>query len=322
MKTCSKCGRAYALISFRPTKSKLYGDGYIPICDNCLSAFAKAAGENWRNINKLCQWLDIPFVPAKWQEFAATKDIKAFVNYVKFFSSQEYCQLDWQQYYDTFKQLEEEGELESQLPTFDDAKYKKLSTEWGPNYAPEELDYLDKLYDSILRTQNVNGGLSIDQVKKLCKISLLIEQRIRANEDIDKLLGSYEKLVKIGGFTPKNVKNASDFESVGELYAWLEKRGWKPKYCTDVKRDIVDQTIADIQNYCQKLYINEPSMGEEITKRIEALKTASELEDNYGIRKNSIALDDYDMELADRTRAEEEEEFHIDEDDDDTEDYS
>ena len=28
-------------------------------------------------------------------------------------------------------------------------------------------------------------------------------------------------------FTPKNVKNASDFESMGELCRWLEKRGFK-----------------------------------------------------------------------------------------------
>jgi len=41
------------------------------------------------------------------------------------------------------------------------------------------------------------------------------------------LLGSYDKLVKIAEFTPKNAKNANDFDSVGELFRWLEKRGWK-----------------------------------------------------------------------------------------------
>ena len=30
----------------------------------------------------------------------------------------------------------------------------------------------------------------------------------RSGENIDKLLGSYEKIIKVGEFTPKNIKNA------------------------------------------------------------------------------------------------------------------
>ena len=58
--------------------------------------------------------------------------------------------------------------------------------------------------------------------------------------------------------------------------------------------------------FCQKLYINEPSMGEEISKRIESLQRAQEVEDNYGIRRTSKILDDYDAELSNREEPEEE----------------
>jgi len=43
---------------------------------------------------------------------------------------------------------------------------------------------------------------------KLCKLSLAIDSAIRSGENIDKLLGSYEKIIKVGEFTPKNIKNA------------------------------------------------------------------------------------------------------------------
>jgi len=80
----------------------------------------------------------------------------------------------------------------------------------------------------------------------LCMISYELEQRIRNGEEFDKLLASYDKLVKVAEFTPKNAKNASDFDSTGELWRWLEKRGWKNKFYDNVTRDIVDETIKNI----------------------------------------------------------------------------
>ena len=126
---------------------------------------------------------------------------------------------------------------------------------------------------------------------KLCKISLELDKRIRAGaSDIDKLIGSYEKLVKTAEFTPKNVKNASDFDSIGELVKWLEKRGFVNTYYDDVTKDIVDETLKNIQAYNQRLYINESGIGEQITERLESLKHAEELDNYYDL--NTIQSDD------------------------------
>jgi hypothetical protein len=77
-------------------------------------------------------------------------------------------------------------------------------------------------------------------------MSYEIDCRIREGVDFDKLLASYDKLVKVAEFTPKNTKNASDFDSVGELVRWLEKRGFKNKYFDGVTRDVVDETIKNV----------------------------------------------------------------------------
>jgi hypothetical protein len=38
-------------------------------------------------------------------------------------------------------------------------------------------------------------------------------------------MSSYDKIIKSAEFTPKNAKNATDFDSFAEVAYWLEKRG-------------------------------------------------------------------------------------------------
>ena len=156
---------------------------------------------------------------------------------------------------------------------------------------------MENLYSGLMTTQNVNGALQVDQAIKICKMSYEIDNRIREGADFDKLLASYDKLVKAAEFTPKNVKNINDFDSVGELIKWLEKRGWRNTFYDGVTRDIVDETIKNFQNFNQRLYTNESGIGEQITERINALKSAKAIEEEsyYGTNR-SYDLDEFDDE--------------------------
>ena len=58
-------------------------------------------------------------------------------------------------------------------------------------------------------------------------------------------------------------------------------------------RDIVDETIKNIQSYNQRLYTNESGIGDEITRRIEALKTIKDLENYYDVGKE-YDLDEFE----------------------------
>ena len=71
-----------------------------------------------------------------------------------------------------------------------------------------------------------------------------------------------------------------ELSSIGEVVAWEEKRGWLNKWYDDVNRDIVDEVIHSMQAFVQRLYINEPGLGDEITDRINQIKIAAELEKN------------------------------------------
>ena len=148
-----------------------------------------------------------------------------------------------------------------------------------------------------MTTQNVNGALQVDQALKICKMSYEIDSRIRAGVDFDKILASYDKLVKTAEFTPKNVKNINDFDSVGELIKWLEKRGWKNTFYDDVPRDIVDETMQNFQAFNQRLYTNESGIGEQITERLNNLKNVALIEkESYYGTDAEYDLDSYENE--------------------------
>jgi hypothetical protein len=262
---------------------------------------------DWRAVDKVCQWADLPWVPKEWERL---KEMNSEENiwgvYAAIFKGDEYVNIGWEDYFRQFKTLKKQGIIEDELPLLKDEKFNKLKEKWGANYDEEELIYLEDLYNGILKTQNVNGALQTKQAQQLCMISLELESRIRAGSDFDKLLTSYDKLVKVAEFTPKNAKNASDFDSVGELFRWLEKRGWKNKFFDGVTRDIVDETIKNIQSYNQRLYTNESSIGEEITRRLDALKSAKEQENFYDTNRE-YDLDEFENEGFEKLFKEDEE---------------
>lgn len=293
LKTCTICNGSFGPESFIKTKSLFYPDGYLPICADCIKKLLIENDFDWELVDKLCRYADIPFIPAEWERLRQANGDEVFQVYADIFLSSEFEGLGWKEYDDEFRKLKEEGLIENELPILKDEKRKKLKEKWGSNYDDEELSYLENLYNGILLTQNINGALQTDQALKLCKISFEIDSRIRGGQDIDKLLSSYDKLVKIAEFTPKNAKNANDFDSMGELIKWLEKKGFKNKFYDNVTRDIVDETIKNIQNYNQKLYTNESGIGDEITNRIESLKAAKEMEDYYGL-KQEYDLDEFE----------------------------
>lgn len=318
LKECNRCKGTYGPESFTRTKSFFYPDGYLPICNDCIEKSLVEKEFSWRAVDKLCQYADIPFIPQKFEELHSANGNKVFPIYSDLFLSNEFEGLGWDDYFYEFKKLKKNNLIEDELPEIKEEKIRKLKEKWGANYDEEALKYLENLYNGLLMTQNVNGALQGDQALKVCKISYELDSRIRAGEDFDKMLTAYDKLVKTAEFTPKNVKNASNFDSTGELFRWLEKRGWKNKFYDGVTRDIVDETLKNIQNYNQRLYINESGIGDEITRRIEALKSAKELEatSSYYDTDKEYDLDEFDNQgYEDLFKEEEKEDFKVDLDD-------
>lgn len=303
LKTCTHCGGAYGAEFYCKTKSLFFPDGYLPLCNRCVENILLENEYNWKIVDKFCQYADIPFVPEQFEKIKNMNQDNVFSTYAALFFEEEYENLDWQTYFYEFKKLKEQKMIEDELPGIREEKYKKLVEKWGP-YEFSELNYLEQLLNGLLTTQNINGALQFDQALKVCKISLELDSRIREGADFDKMLTSYDKLVKTAEFTPKNTKNASDFDSVGELMKWMEKRGHITRFYDNVTRDIVDETIKNIQAWNQRLYTNDSSIADEITNRIEALKNVQKMENFYDTQQE-FDIDEYENEGFEQLMTEE-----------------
>jgi hypothetical protein len=145
-------------------------------------------------------------------------------------------------------------------------------------------------------------------------MSYEIDRRIAEGTDFDKLLSSYDKLVKAAEFTPQNVKNLNDFDTFGEAAKWMEKNRWRNRFYDNVTRDIVDETVKNFQSFVQRLYINESNIGDEVTRRMEALKNVAALEkgDNYYGTDAEHDLDSFERDGYEVVFDGEEDDFNAD----------
>lgn len=290
-KICTKCKDEKTTAHFIAVNSLLHS-GSLPICRECLAKMISSAPEEerWNVIDKICQWADVPFLPGEWEKLYQANGKDTLGVYIAIFRTEQYKTLDWMTYNNVYLQLLEEGHVEDAIPELREKRLQDWRRKWGMGYDEEQLEYLENLHLGLINSQNVVGALNEDQALKLCKISLIIEEKIRGGVDFTKDLKAYDELAKLSNLTPKNVKDANEFDSFGEVYAYLEKTGWQNKYYDGAVRDEVDNTEKNIKNWVRYLYINETGIAEEIEHRINNLKVAAELE---GEEFDEIGFRDY-----------------------------
>lgn len=308
--TCPACNLTRPSDDFLTVKPWHF-NGKFPICNSCLIQRYSDLNWDWQELDKFAQSIDIPFIPSEFERLRDINGDNGLIVYARMFGELKYPELEWQMYHEKYLELKRKGKLDLELPNIRDTYFEDLKLRWGYEYDEEALTYLETLYNGMLASQNISGDLQHDQARKMCKLSWVLDERIRAGDEIDKLMTSYDRLAKIANFTPKNVKSDSDLSSMGEVVAWLEKRGWLNPHYSDVKQDVIDEVIKSTQTFAQRLYTNETGLGEEVEERIQQLKIAAELEEQD--RKLGEVLLEEDDDFFDLSATEEDLGNHEDE---------
>lgn len=91
--------------------------------------------------------------------------------------------------------------------TDDDVIY--LSVKWGKLYKPEEWVYLEKLYNDMMESYDIQTAGHIDTLKMICKTSLKCNQLVDLGdvEGFQKMSKVYNDLMKSGNFNLWSMKN-------------------------------------------------------------------------------------------------------------------
>ena len=118
----------------------------------------------------------------------------------------------------------EEDNLADEL-TDEDKKYLRLK--WGKTYKVEEWIQLEKLYNDMMQSYDIQTAGHIDTLKKICVTSLKSDQLL-AIGDVDgamKMVKMYDTLMKSGKFTEAQNKSEKGeaVDSVSELVMMCEK---------------------------------------------------------------------------------------------------
>lgn len=161
-----------------------------------------------------------------------------------------------------------------------------LRIKWGKMYKPEEWVQLEKLYNDMMESYDIQTAGHIDTLKKICKTSLKSDQLLDMG-DVDgaqKMIKMYDLLMKSGKFTAAQNKTESGnvVDSISELIAMCERDGFFPRYYVDGPQDKVDRTIQDFQKYTRTLVTEEMNLGnliENAVKQIQADKEKEAMQD-------------------------------------------
>ena len=212
----------------------------------------------------------------------------------------------------------EEDDLGNEL-TEEDRLYLRIK--WGKTYKPEEWITLEKLYEEMMSSYDIQGAGHIDTLKLLCKTSLKANQLIDIGdiEGFQKMSKVYDSLMKSGKFTAAQNKAESGeyVDSISELVEVCERQGFIPRYYVDGPQDRVDETLQDMKNYTRTLVTEEMNLGNLIENAVKEMAKAENKEEDEDIEDEIMTMEELD-ELKDEDFIEQNEfldgESSIDED--------
>jgi len=309
-KNCRKCGEYFQQDMFIPSQSFFFPDGYIDICNNCLDKYLDDCTDI-EKADRFCQYADLPFNINDWMTLVHNNGRGMFKLYALQNWSKEYDKINWKPVHDEWKKILAEGQEREKIGAFSIEDMKQLREFWGYEYTEDQLKRFQALYEDIEKTQSITTAIQKDNARKMCMLSYQVEKAIWDGEskgsDVKALVSSYNDLAKAADFSPKTARNAGDFESIGELCAYLEKKGflnhfydWKPK-------DQVDLVMKNLQNYTRRIVVGETNIAEELNEKLDQIQHMNRLEDyqEEDDRYEKIVVDDT---LADEFN----EEFEVD----------
>lgn len=157
-----------------------------------------------------------------------------------------------------------------------------LAMKWGRLYKANEWVELERKYNEMMESFDIQDSDTIGTLILICKTYLKMNQSIDCG-DMDgyqKLSRVYDALRKSSKFTAaQNKDQNTDFlDSVGELVAYCEQNGGAiPKYEIKVDLDIVDKVIRDLKEYNRSLIDEDPALSSQIEDYIKKREIAEQM---------------------------------------------
>lgn len=260
LRYCPNCECRRPINEFVPmANSSIYGiKGMSHICVNCLVDKVKPG--DLRTVDKMCQYLDLPFDANKWITMSQTYDNlhTLIYDYCQELSNGQYADNDWFTYNKMWEKCREYNRVLEELSAIHDDLLMYLRKKWGhiDGFTLEEYIRMEEYERHTLSHYPFKDEARRDMVRKLAKLSAISDHCISMgdNKEATAVLQSYNTLMKELGISTQTSSDENTIESLSELVAYLEKTGFLLNYKINENRDIVDKTIENMQQYVRRLF--------------------------------------------------------------------
>ena len=259
-RTCPECGKQQTRDMFLPvSNSSLYGiDGTSYTCIECIAS--KINRHDLGSIDKMCQFLDLPFDANKWLEMEKRYEKLGplLIDYCQEMTNDKYADSDWFEYNKMWEKCREYNGVLDKLTAMHSDLLMFLRKKWGhiDGFTLEEYMRMEEYERHTLSHYPFKDEARRDMVRKLAKLSAISDHCIANgdNKEATAVLQSYNSLMKELGISTQTASNENTIESLSELVAYLEKTGFLLNYKITENRDVVDKTIENMQQYVRRLF--------------------------------------------------------------------
>lgn len=257
---CPECGKKQKLDMYLPvSNSSLYNiKGASYICIECIAN--KIDRTDLSSIDKMCQFLDLPYDANKWIEMEKKYEKLGplLIDYCQEMTNGKYIDNDWFTYNKIWDKCREYNNVLDELTAIHSDLLMYLRKKWGhiDGFTLEEYMRMEEYERHTLSHYPFKDEARRDMVRKLAKLSAIADHSIANgdNKEATTVLQSYNTLMKELGISTQTASNENTIESLSELVAYLEKTGFLLNYKITENRDIVDKTIENMQQYVKRLF--------------------------------------------------------------------
>lgn len=259
-RTCPICGKSKELDYYLPTSNSTpYAiNGKSVICIECMAKHIDR--KDLTTIDKMCQFLDLPFDPNKWIEMEQKYEKLGplLLDYCFEMSKGEYQDSDWSTVNKMWEKTREYNNLIEKVNVIHGDLLLYLRKKWGKSDDLLLDDYLrmEEYERHTLNHYPFKDEARKDVIRKLAKLSVLSDKAITDGNTKDAVayLQAYNTLMKELGIGTEIDNNEDTINTLSELVSYLEKKGFLLNYRINENRDVVDKTIENMQQYVKRLF--------------------------------------------------------------------
>jgi len=292
MKKCMECGQTKLAEKYPPINSDFMAkSNSSPVCIDCINE--KVDLLDFASVDSYCRWANIPFVPNEWVKTYDTYGPDSLYQYSILMSKGEYFQRDWKEFNDLWEEKLQAGKMMEEMEELKSNYMNKMRIEWKMDGTFQKFLALENYYNNMLSSRIVKTEAEKDVLRKVCKIAYAADEAIEIGEPkaIKELTKVYMDMLKQADLLDNEMARKNEIDCVGRLFEHMEKSGWMPEFYDDDEKDIVDETIQDIQKTNRRLILGEESLGDTVEAKMRKAKLEIEDELTKGIKETKKEVD-------------------------------